>query len=73
MAIYTQKWGQKWLKSNNRGEGGEGGIKMSWVGKNRKINNPWWDDYSVLESISFWNSGPTYHSAGVAILFIENF
>ena len=23
--------------------------------------------------MSFWNSGPTYHSAGVAILFIENF
>ena len=23
--------------------------------------------------MSFWNSGPTYHSAGVAILFSENF
>ena len=22
--------------------------------------------------MSFWNSGPTYHSAGVAILFSEN-
>ena len=35
MAIYTQKCEQKWLKINNRGVG----IKMSWVEKNRKINN----------------------------------
>ena len=35
MAIYTQKYEQKWLKINNRGAG----IKMSWVEKNRKINN----------------------------------
>ena len=38
MAIYTQKCEQKWLKINNRGGGG-GGIKMSWVEKNRGINN----------------------------------
>ena len=38
MAIYTQKCEQKWLKINNRGAGGVG-IKMSWVEKNRKINN----------------------------------
>ena len=47
MAIYTQKCEQKWLKINNRGVG----IKMSWVEKNRKINNPEEDDYSELESI----------------------
>ena len=35
MAIYTQKCEQIWLKINNRGVG----IKMSWVEKNRKINN----------------------------------
>ena len=35
MVIYTQKCEQKWLKINNRGVG----IKMSWVEKNRKINN----------------------------------
>ena len=44
MAIYTHKCEQKWLKINNRlggGGGGEGGgIKMSWVEKNRKINYP---------------------------------
>ena len=36
MAIYTQKYEQKWLKINN---GGGIGIEMSWVEKNRKINN----------------------------------
>ena len=35
MAVYTQKCEQKWLKINNRGLG----IKMSWVEKNRRINN----------------------------------
>ena len=30
---------------------GEVGIKMSWVEKNRKINNRVADDYSGLESI----------------------
>ena len=30
---------------------GEVGIKMSWVEKNRKINNRVGDDYSGLESI----------------------
>ena len=43
MAIYTQKCEQKWLKINNKG----GGIKMSWVGKNWKINN------SGLESSNY--------------------
>ena len=36
MAIYTQKYEQKWPKINNRekgGEGGGGGIKMSLVEK----------------------------------------
>ena len=47
MAIYTQKCEQKWLKINNRGVG----IKMSWVEKNRKINNREGNDYSGLESI----------------------
>ena len=37
MANYTQKCEQKWLKISNRGKGV--GIKMSWVEKNRKINN----------------------------------
>ena len=37
---------QKWLKINNRGVG----IKMSWVEKNREINNLGGDDYSGLES-----------------------
>ena len=37
MAIHTQKCKQKWLKINNKGVGG--GIKMSWVEKNRKVNN----------------------------------
>ena len=36
MATDTQKCEQKWLKINNRGGVG---IKMSWVEKNRKINN----------------------------------
>ena len=30
---------------------GEVGLKMSWVEKNRKINNRVGDDYSGLESI----------------------
>ena len=62
MAIYTQKYEQKWLNINKRGVE----IKMSWVEKNRKINK--WgvcvcvrgggvlgegDDYSGLESKSF--------------------
>ena len=37
MANYTQKCEQKCLKISNRGKGV--GIKMSWVEKNRKINN----------------------------------
>ena len=41
MAICTQKCEQKSLKINNRvgGWGGGVGMKMSWVEKNRKINN----------------------------------
>ena len=48
MVIYSEKCEQNWLKINNRGEGGGwggvcggggGGINMSWVEKNRKINN----------------------------------
>ena len=53
MAIYTQKCEQKWLKINNRAEGGGAKgvvIKTSWVEKNRKINNRGWDNYSELES-----------------------
>ena len=49
MAIYTQKYEQKWLKINNRGVG----IKMSWVKKNRKINNRGRDDYSGLARVAF--------------------
>ena len=45
MAVYTQKYEQKWLKISNRGVG----IKMSWVEKNRKISDRG-DDYSGLES-----------------------
>ena len=37
MANYTQKCEQKCLKISNREKGV--GIKMSWVEKNRKINN----------------------------------
>ena len=43
-----KKWEQKWLKINNKGVG----IKMSWVEKNRKINNRGGDYYSGLESIN---------------------
>ena len=57
MAIYNQKLEQKWLKINNRGVcvcvwGGGVEIKMSWVEKNRKINNRngGGDDYSGIES-----------------------
>ena len=39
IAIYTQKCQQKWLKTNKRERGRGGWIKMSWVEKNRKINN----------------------------------
>ena len=45
MVIYSEKCEQNWLKINNRGGGGggggvwQGGLKMSWVEKNRKINN----------------------------------
>ena len=46
IAIYTQKYEQKWLKIYNRGVG----IKMSWVGKIRKINNRG-DDYAGRESM----------------------
>ena len=51
VAIYTHKCEQKWLQINNRGEGI--GTKMSWVEKNRKINNQGGDDYSWLESKLF--------------------
>ena len=47
MATYNQKCEQNRLKINNMGGGV--GIKMSWVEKNRKINNRG-DDYSGLES-----------------------
>ena len=49
MAIYTQKFEQKWLKINNRGLGGWN--KDVLGDKNWKINNPGGDDYSGLESI----------------------
>ena len=41
MVIFTQKCEQRWVKINKREGGGRGGgvgIKMSWVEKNRKIN-----------------------------------
>ena len=49
MATYNQKCEQNRLKINNMGGGGGVGINMSWVEKNRKINNRG-DDYSGLES-----------------------
>ena len=51
---YTQKCEQKWLENNNRWGGGGDGIKMSWMEKNRKINNRGGDDYLGLESGLNW-------------------
>ena len=54
MAIYTQKWSKNDWKLII----GEFGIKMSWVEKNRKINN-WGYNYSRLESkvesVIYWS------------------
>ena len=55
MAIYTQKYEQKWLKINNSG----GWNKNVLGGKNGKVNNPRGgggageDDYSRLESTCY--------------------